>query len=514
VKARAFVFAVLLVGAAYTTKAASSGNAQVSAEVVPRLIAFEYPKSLENFPNPERGLAYQSDVVWPEKIPWGFCAQGNNFKAYNYTAWNTPLRLEFLRQERAQGRAVMQVRYHIADFRNRDLSAKYLAFLQRDFETTRQAGSKLVLRFAYNYPMGGPDAPLPTILRHIKQLQPVLTKNSDVIAYLEAGFVGCWGEWHHSSNGLSADAPPNEGFLTAAQRQIIDALLLALPSERMVAMRFPNQKFDYFGSDDHRPIAPLTAVQAWNGSNRSRIGHQEDCFVCSPTHGGSYINPRGDPSEIPRFLQQENLFVVQGGEPGDPESIFPNEPPNVNSALASCETILREMTQIRWSVMGLFNLGAKYSVIGRWKRDGCHDEIARRLGYRYRLLKSELPKTATRGGSLQAKFTLTNDGFAHLYNPRMLELILRAQTTSKVTRVKLFDDARSKMPFPGERNLLEFNLKLPANLEPGKYDVLLALPDPKPNLYDRPEYAIQLANKNVWEVTTGFNNLGHKLEVQ
>jgi hypothetical protein len=44
--------------------------------------------------------------------------------------------------------------------------------------------------------------------------------------------------------------------------------------------------------------------------------------------------------------------------------------------------------------------------------------------------------------------------------------------------------------------------------------VLLALPDPKPNLYDRPEYAIQLANKNVWEVTTGFNNLGHKLEVQ
>jgi hypothetical protein len=46
------------------------------------------------------------------------------------------------------------------------------------------------------------------------------------------------------------------------------------------------------------------------------------------------------------------------------------------------------------------------------------------------------------------------------------------------------------------------------------YDVLLGLPDPTASLHDRPEYAIQLANKNVWESSTGFNNLGHKLEVQ
>jgi Domain of unknown function (DUF4832)/Domain of unknown function (DUF4874) len=514
-KARAFVFALLIFGAACATKTSqTTTGSQIMAEAVPKLIAFEYPESTENFPNPERGFAYQSDVVWPEKTPWGFCAQGENFAKYDYVAWNTPFKLEFLKQERAQGRAVMQVRYHIADFRKRDLTPEYLAFLQRDFETTREAGIKLVVRFAYNYPMGGPDAALPIILRHIKQLQPVLTKNADVIAYLEAGFVGCWGEWHHSSNGLTADGPPNEGFLTAAQRQIIDALLLAVPPERMIALRYPNQKFDYFGSQEHKPIAPLTTAQAWNKSSRSRIGHQEDCFVCSPTHGGSYINPRGDPSEIPRFLERENLFVVQGGEPGDPESIFPSEPPNVNSVLASCETILKEMTQIRWSVMGLFNIGAKYSVIQRWKRDGCHDEIARRLGYRFRLLKSELPKIATRGGTLQAKFTLVNDGYANLYNPRMLELVLRHQASRKLTRLKLMDDARFKMPFPGESKILEFNLKLPATLERGTYDVLLALPDSKPSLHDRPEYAIQLANKNVWEANTGFNNLGHKLEVQ
>jgi Domain of unknown function (DUF4832)/Domain of unknown function (DUF4874) len=478
------------------------------------MVRAEYAQSLENFPNPERGFTYQSDVAWPEKTPWGFCAQGENFAKYDYAAWNTPFKLEFLKQQRSQGRAVMQVRYHIADFRKRDLTPEYLAFLQRDFDTTREAGMKLVVRFAYNYPMGGPDAALGQVLRHIKQLQPVLTKNSDVIAYLEAGFVGCWGEWHHSSNGLSNDGPPNEGYLTVPQRQIIDALLLAMPPERMIAMRYPNQKFDYFGSEDHKPIAPLTAAQAWNKSNRSRIGHQEDCFVCSPTHGGSYINPRGDPSEIPRFLQQENLFVVQGGEPGDPESIFPSEPPNVNSPLASCETILKEMATIRWSTMGLFNLGAKYSVIQRWKRDGCHDEIERRLGHRYRLVTSELPTQATRGKSLPVKLAISNDGWANAYNPRKLELILRAQGSGKTQRLNIFTDARQHFPHPSETRKLELTLNLPSNLEPGKYDVLLALPDPMPKLYARPEYAIQLANKDLWETDTGFNKLKHVLEVQ
>jgi Domain of unknown function (DUF4832)/Domain of unknown function (DUF4874) len=505
---RNFLFAALALGLIACLETATPPQAESA------MVRAEYVQSLENYPNPERGFTFQSDVAWPEKVTWGFCAQGDNFSKYDYTAWNTPFKLEFLKQERAQGRAVMQVRYHIADFRKRDLTPEYLAFLQRDFDTTREAGIKLVVRFAYNYPMGGPDAALPQILRHIKQLQPVLTKNADVIAYLEAGFVGCWGEWHHSSNGLTADGPPNEGGLTIAQRQIIDALLLAIPSERMIAMRYPNQKFDYFGSQEHRPIAPLTAAQAWNKSKRSRIGHQEDCFVCSPTHGGSYINPRGDPTEIPRFLQQENLFVVQGGEPGDPESIFPSEPPNVNSPLASCETILKEMATIRWSTMGLFNLGAKYSVIQRWKREGCHDEIERRLGHRYRLVTSELPTQATRGKKLALGLSIINDGWANAYNPRKLELILRAQSDGKVQRLEVFADARQHLPNPNETRKLELALNLPASLAPGKYDVLLALPDPMPKLYARPEYAIRLANKDLWEAKTGFNKLRHVLEVQ
>jgi Domain of unknown function (DUF4832)/Domain of unknown function (DUF4874) len=484
-------------------------------EAAPTLVSATYQQSLENFPNPERGFAFENDVAWPAQTPWPFCTDAkNDFSQYNYTAWNDPLTLKFLRQERSEGRSVVVSRYHIADFRNSDLSPTYLEFLQHDFDTARQGGMKLSLRFAYNYPKGGPDAPLTIILRHIKQLQPLFTKNADVIAYLAAGFVGCWGEWHHSSNKLNGEGTPWEGHITSAERQILDGLLDALPRERMIVMRYPRQKFEYFGSRDFLPIPALTAAQAFDGSKRSRIGHEEDCFVCSESHGGSYMNPRDDLTEVPRFITQENLFVVQAGEPGSPESIDPSVPGNPNSPLASCETVLHELSSKHWSVMGLFDVGSRTSVIDRWKRDGCHDEIARRLGYRFRLLKSELPPRATRGQTLVGNVSITNDGFANLYNPRRLELVLRASTTRKLTRLKIFDDAQLKLPFPGQTKTVAFKLNLPKTLEPGKYEVLLALPDPMPRLYDRPEYAIQLANQNVWEARTGFNTLGHSLEVQ
>ena len=41
----------------------------------------------------------------------------------------------------------------------------------------------------------------------------------------------------------------------------------------------------------------------------------------------------------------------------------------------------------------------------------------------------------------------------------------------------------------------------------GTYELLLSLPDPLSALGNRPEYAIQLANTDLWDPTTGFNDL-------
>lgn len=81
-------------------------------------------------------------------------------------------------------------------FRDKPLSSAFLQDLTDLFGRVRKAGIKLVFRFCYGDE--APDAPLARILEHIGQLKPILQQNADVIAVLQAGFIGYWGEWHHS----------------------------------------------------------------------------------------------------------------------------------------------------------------------------------------------------------------------------------------------------------------------------------------------------------------------------
>jgi hypothetical protein len=54
---------------------------------------------------------------------------------------------------------------------------------------------------------------------------------------------------------------------------------------------------------------------------------------------------------------------------------------------------------------------------------------------------------------------------------------------------------------------------LPPDLLPGNYALFLFLPDAAVGLSKRPEYAIQLANDQVWEASTGYNNLQDTVQI-
>ena len=80
----------------------------------------------------------------------------------------------------------------------RDLPQSKLDDIEAFFAKVRMAGIKLLLRFAYELSptLTGPSAE--TTLKHIRQLTPLLQRNKDVIYVLQCGFVGKFGEWHHS----------------------------------------------------------------------------------------------------------------------------------------------------------------------------------------------------------------------------------------------------------------------------------------------------------------------------
>lgn len=419
-----------------------------------------YKKTKENFPNPERGffIAVQ---------PFG----SNTFK---------PLSLSKLKKITKHKISLVRRIYLIEEFRDKPISQSFIQLLKNDFNTARQAGVKLIIRFSYNWSGGGQDTTKNRILSHLNQLKPILEDNYDVIAYMEGGFIGFWGQWNQSSNGLDRDIK--------AKREILQKTLSILPPERMVAIPYPRDKKAIFQNTE-----PLTKQEAYSGKGRSRVGIHNDCFLASIDDWAAYES--ADLNEIDKekiFLNLDNLYVVQGGEVCD------------TSAYDDCPNALNELERMRWSALN-WNPDDAAEILQEWGHQGCLEEVKIRLGYRFSLLKSVITSRTKPGGSFLINFKVVNNGWASPYNSRKIEIVLRNQRTGDEYYLPLKEDPRKWMP--NSTNFVTANIGIPSTMPLGKYQVLLNLPDPAPKLYNRPEYSIRLANNDVWEKSTGYNSL-------
>lgn len=410
----------------------------------------------QNFPNPERGL----------------------YRQFTSQAESDPLNLEDLQTLRDENMSLLLRMYYLKTFRDRPLSETQLEMIRKDFAVIREAGVKCILRFAYSQGIGEPDAPLDVVLGHMDQLTPILRENADVIAVAQAGLIGAWGEWHASTNDLMQ--PDNA-------RKIVFTWLDVLPAQRMVQVRTPRQKWMILDSQ-----TPLEAAGAWADTPAARIGHHNDCFLSSPNDVGTYDNIEAEKT----YLQAETRYVPMGGETCA-QAAF-SEPDNARD----------EMARLHFSYL---NLGYHPDVINAWRGNGFLDEVKRRLGYRLNLGSIEYAESVSRGAELPISLTLSNTGFAAPYNPRHVELILVANDGLAEHHTTLPDDPRTWLP--GNAIHINASIRIPETATPGRYKLLLALPDPEPTLADRPEYAIRLANPGLWNATTGRHDLGIAIQI-
>ena len=437
-----------------------TGCKKASNDVDPNITTTNYSEDQTNFSNPERGFLSQqaSYSDSPSLLTRGF--------------------LDGLRNSKI---TLVRKIYVFNTFRTGPVSAEFLSHMQTDLDLLRENGFKMILRFAYtfNEPEPHNDAPLKTVLSHIDQLTPLLQNNADVIALMEAGFIGRWGEWHTSSNGLAN---------TSDMRTILFELLDALPESRAVNVRYQQAKKDIYNI-----TAPISDSEAFDQSNRSRTGHHNDCLVADVDDWGTYWPI--DPSSLEdqkNYLNQENKFLPQEGETC-----------NCNPPGSDCTNSMKELEKMRWSAL---NRDYEQCVLNSWIRDGCYDKIAKRLGYRFRLIESKVPKSARADSLMSFSFIIENDGFAAPYNARDLELVLRSKSNGSLLRISLSYDPRTWLPDNGKISVNP-TVTLPPSMAPGVYDVFLNLPDPEPDLNAKPEYSIRFANKNVWDPGTGYNSL-------
>jgi hypothetical protein len=114
---------------------------------------------------------------------------------------------------------------------------------------------------------------------------------------------------------------------------------------------------------------------------------------------------------------------------------------------------------------------------------------------------------------------MRNSGWARLYNPRSVEIVLRHPVTGAVRRIK----AEGVDP---RRWLLEANaaevltINLPTDMVAGTYEVWLALPDADSRLTGDSRYAIRLANGDdaakgqKWDGRLGAFAIGTSVDVR
>ncbi|HMR97777.1 MAG TPA: DUF4832 domain-containing protein [Anaerolineales bacterium] len=372
---------------------------------------------------------------------------------------------------RITGNTLVHLNIRFDDWRESDLPEEMLNGLQTNFDDIREAGVKAIIRFAYNsgpYPDSEPDASKAQILKHIQQLTPLLQSNTDVIAWAEAGFIGAWGEWHTSTNGLDN---------IEDKREILNALLTAIP-DRFVQVRYPANIIEMYPD-------PMDAVKAG-------VAHHNDCFLSSETDVGTYErNGENTIERDQKYLAELTLFTPMSGETCAP---FPPR--------SECTNALHEMELLHFSAI---NEAYHKGILRSWEEGGCLQEITDRMGYRLSLISADFNEQVRPGGLLNLTVTLQNTGFASIINERPLYIVLVGRDAIPPYVAQLELDPRTWQPGGSS---LTASIRLPSNLEEGEYSLALWLPDESETLQANPLYAVQFANENVWDESTGYNILG------
>lgn len=419
-----------------------------------------YTPTDDKFPNPERGFYKYTRI----DLTTGSGALSNT-QLLGYRQNNITL---------------VNRMFYLKKFKNSPLTQEALDEVEKDFETARNGGVKVIVRFAYSEQENEPDAPLDIVLQHLDQLKPVFERNADVIATVQAGFIGAWGEWYYSTNGLNT---------SGARYEVLKKLLEVLPKNRVVQVRTPAYKQEYF-----KRATALSYEEAFQGTDISRVGYHNDCFLASTTDYGTYINPVVEKA----FLNRECLFVPIGGETCPPDGVSP----------ASSTEAQSEMRYLRWSYL---NDDYYKGVNDLWITQGGMDNIIKEMGYRLQLISGEYTNKVKPGGVFYARILIKNTGYAPLFNPRLVELVLKNKQSEEVFKIKLDIEPRFWQPL--QTNEIEVNAGIDRNMPTGNYELYINLPDPEPTLYGNPHYSVRLANENTWEELTGYNALNVEINV-
>ncbi|MCM1530084.1 MAG: DUF4832 domain-containing protein [Alistipes sp.] len=388
-----------------------------------------------------------------------------------------------------------------------DLDETFFQNWDTTLENCRKNGSMVALRFRYD--ATGKDNPEPAsfdqVLHHIDQLKEsgLFEKYSDILAYVECGFVGKWGEQHG-------------GKYTSVQykAQLLEAMLQAVPAPIPVTVRTPDIFAEWAGIkrselNDRELINSLTESQYTTmiQENKDRIGLFDDGYMGSNSDLGTYSNREIETD----WLGVQTLTSYFGGEfSGNID--FAKQYDTYLPENAIPEMYKTHLSYINSNIFQLYKdytFGADCDVENAdnsaYYGQTVYQFIRDHLGYRFVLRDSKLTANAAQGENVQVDFTVENTGFAGAI-PQVQSYVL-LEKDGVFTFAEVDTDCRDWRSCTKTDESISF--KLPDSLPAGEWNVYLKLSMGTPaDIKSMSSRSIRFANNGVWDSSIGANFLG------
>ena len=206
---------------------------------------------------------------------------------------------------------------------------------------------------------------------HIEQVSEVINRNKTSISFIEAGFLGSWGEWHSDQYG-------HQKKWTSFRKEVVKTWLDNTDEEIFLVLRYPA---------DHLRMKKLDGYE--------RLGLHHDC-----------PNYRYDTYKLKK-AERLTIATPQGGE------VCKIKPKGGNFDKGySCEIMKEYFKRFNFDVLNGSDWSGSNS---RFKRQGCLTEITNKLGYRFVLRGSKYEN-----GYLY--FAVENVGYGKSYKSRKVTL--------------------------------------------------------------------------------------------
>lgn len=303
---------------------------------------------------------------------------------------------------------------------SRDLTEDALNVLQQTFDNIRDFGGHVIVRICYDPWYNGRSNVTPAhewVLKHVKQLAPVLSKNTDVIVALEMGMHGAYGEMH-SDTSITYDRVS----------EAVNLMLRNTPPELKILTRTGNYSakvlgFDNWGVDFRIDGEKFAEIAKAKGDTMYRVGMFNDGYLGTQYDYGTWgadCKTSICREEGVAWLEKYSVNTPYGGEALTTASGY--------QVINTPEFLAYEGFRTHTSYL---NIQWNNNLIDSWKKtpfkqkDFDYDParvdslsgfkyINDHLGYRFVLRESWLSDTVGNDGILRAKLRIQNVGFGNL----------------------------------------------------------------------------------------------------